>query len=128
MNSPLRIVGLFPMGIGLALLSFVWFDSGGFFLGAPFFFKAFFSLVACFFVFQGFAMLMGIPVKGHGSRKEDASAAGGYSPGSSGPMADGSGGYRCPHCAAALGEGADVSPMGDVRCGHCDRWFNIHHG
>jgi hypothetical protein len=35
-------------------------------------------------------------------------------------------GYHCPHCGAALGEKADVSPMGDVKCSFCGRWFNVH--
>lgn len=35
-------------------------------------------------------------------------------------------GYDCPSCGAALGKEADVSPSGDVKCGYCERWFNIH--
>jgi len=35
-------------------------------------------------------------------------------------------GYDCPNCGAALGKQADVSPSGDVKCGYCERWFNIH--
>ena len=35
-------------------------------------------------------------------------------------------GYDCPNCGAALGKEADVSPSGDVKCGYCERWFNIH--
>jgi len=35
-------------------------------------------------------------------------------------------GYKCPACGARLGEDADVSPKGDVKCGYCKQWFNIH--
>jgi hypothetical protein len=36
------------------------------------------------------------------------------------------GGYTCPHCGGGLDRGADVSPMGDVKCSFCGRWFNVH--
>ena len=49
------------------------------------------------------------------------------SPESSGaPPTTPAGGYVCPNCGAALGEKADVSPMGDVKCAFCGRWFNVH--
>jgi predicted RNA-binding Zn-ribbon protein involved in translation (DUF1610 family) len=35
-------------------------------------------------------------------------------------------GYDCPNCGEALGKEADVLPSGDVKCGYCERWFNIH--
>lgn len=35
-------------------------------------------------------------------------------------------GYACPGCGHRLGDEADVSPKGDVKCGYCRRWFNIH--
>ncbi|HVE59795.1 MAG TPA: hypothetical protein VNB22_23485 [Pyrinomonadaceae bacterium] len=34
--------------------------------------------------------------------------------------------YQCKNCGAALGEKADVSPSGDVKCSYCNKWFNIH--
>jgi hypothetical protein len=34
--------------------------------------------------------------------------------------------YQCKNCGAALGEKADVSPSGDVKCTYCNKWFNIH--
>jgi DNA-directed RNA polymerase subunit RPC12/RpoP len=43
-----------------------------------------------------------------------------------GPPQTGAVGYQCAHCGATLGEQADVSPHGDVKCAHCGRWFNIH--
>jgi len=38
----------------------------------------------------------------------------------------GSAAYVCPNCGAALADKADVSPMGDVKCAFCGRWFNVH--
>ena len=29
---------------------------------------------------------------------------------------------------ATLGAEADISPSGDVRCGYCQRWFNVRAG
>ncbi len=34
--------------------------------------------------------------------------------------------YSCPGCGHRLGDQADVSPHGDVKCPYCRRWFNIH--
>jgi hypothetical protein len=34
--------------------------------------------------------------------------------------------FACPRCGAALGEGAEVSPHGDVKCAYCQSWFNVH--
>ncbi len=34
--------------------------------------------------------------------------------------------YVCQQCDAPLGRNADVSPLGDVKCQHCGKWFNIH--
>jgi hypothetical protein len=41
-------------------------------------------------------------------------------------VAPGSANYACPNCGATLGDRSDVSPHGDAKCGHCNRWFNIH--
>jgi DNA-directed RNA polymerase subunit RPC12/RpoP len=35
-------------------------------------------------------------------------------------------GYVCPQCGAPLASDAEVSPLGDVKCTFCQRWFNIH--
>ncbi len=34
--------------------------------------------------------------------------------------------YVCSRCGAALGDKADVSPLGDTKCPFCGSWFNIH--
>ena len=35
-------------------------------------------------------------------------------------------GYKCGNCGAAVGNKADVSPSGDVKCQYCLKWFNIY--
>lgn len=32
---------------------------------------------------------------------------------------------ECPRCGAPLHANADISPSGDVKCTHCDSWFNV---
>ena len=32
----------------------------------------------------------------------------------------------CPHCLEGLDPRTPVSPHGDVKCGHCHAWFNVH--
>jgi hypothetical protein len=34
-------------------------------------------------------------------------------------------GYACPNCGATLANGAEVSPLGDAKCGYCQQWFNV---
>lgn len=34
--------------------------------------------------------------------------------------------WNCPNCAAALSRGNEVSPSGDVKCLHCDSWYNVN--
>lgn len=34
--------------------------------------------------------------------------------------------YECNNCGATLGDDADVSPQGDVKCAYCRQWFNIN--
>ncbi len=97
--------------IGLTILGFLWFGFDDGFGAPPLFFKVFASLIALGFVIMGFGMaLTGFRA---GNSAEQASA----------PSA--TGGYQCPNCGAGLGN-EDVSPSGDVKCGYCSRWFNIH--
>jgi len=34
--------------------------------------------------------------------------------------------YACNHCNAILQSPDDISPSGDVKCHHCDQWFNVY--
>ena len=104
-------------GIGLTVLGFLWGTRG--FGEPPLFFKLFGSFIALAFVAVGggtlFAALKGAPSLNATADQPQPEAT-----------PDGSPGYKCPACGARLGEGADVSPKGDVKCGYCKQWFNIH--
>ncbi|WP_437188138.1 hypothetical protein SH668x_001568 [Planctomicrobium sp. SH668] len=34
--------------------------------------------------------------------------------------------YHCEHCSAKLDKESTVSPLGDIQCTYCGKWFNIH--
>lgn len=110
------VMGVVFAGIGLTVIGGLWTDSA--FGGPPLFFKMFGSFIALAFVAFGwtfFFSALGGNVKGGALHGTKGSAA-----------ASGEGGYKCPACGAGLGAGADVSPKGDVKCGYCKQWFNIH--
>jgi hypothetical protein len=113
------VVGLAFAGIGLTVLVFMWaapFDEFG---SPPLFFRIFASFIAVMFVAVG-----GIGARASlRYRAPSLPQAGAAAPSSATkPVA----GYVCPHCGAPLGDRVEVSPSGDVKCGFCGRWFNIH--
>lgn len=124
--QPFRLIGLFPLGVGLLSLCFVWT------LPAPIFFKLFGSLVSGFFILHGWTWLTLAGRRSGGaaghlrdlvevarslqSQRSDP-------PSTAPPPAKG---YQCAQCGAVLDQNADVSPSGDVKCSYCQRWFNIH--
>jgi hypothetical protein len=104
-------------GIGVAVLIFMWTADG--WDAPPLFFRVVASFIALAFVAMGgtmfFTSLRGRTMLARiSSRPADQ--------GTAAPAA----GYTCPHCGATLGKDADVSPLGDVKCPFCARWFNIH--
>jgi len=111
------VFGIVFAGIGSTVVIGLWSLHG--FGEPPLMFKMFGSFIALAFVAFGvtffFAALKGLTVHpgdpGATLPEEKSGAAGGY---------------KCPACGARLGEGADVSPKGDVKCGYCKQWFNIH--
>lgn len=117
-----RMMGIVPLGVGLTLLAFVWGS------GAPLFFCVFASFVALGFVLTGAKLISGslhdparlrqIAEQLQSQLPETPDQPPSAPPG---PM-----GYRCDSCGAPLRPDADVSPHGDVKCEHCNRWFNIH--
>lgn len=34
--------------------------------------------------------------------------------------------YNCANCNATLEHPEDISPSGDVKCRHCNSWFNVY--
>lgn len=109
------VFGAIFAAIGVTVIVFLWTDDD---FGAPVFFSVFGSLIGLAFVVFGGAMAIGAMTGGvfrHSSHLPNAASP---SPSSAA--------YVCPRCGAPLAKDADVSPMGDVRCGHCNGWFNIH--
>ncbi|MEZ5973608.1 MAG: hypothetical protein R3E96_01835 [Planctomycetota bacterium] len=114
-----RLIGLFPLGIGATVLLFLWTEQGW---GAPpLFFRVFGSFVAGFFVLIGLIFLTGKKSADFAEVQRLASRTG------TGPVpGPPSAGDRCPNCQAPLTADLAVSPHGDVRCGHCNQWYNVH--
>lgn len=115
------IFGFAFLGIGLTVLGFLWGSSG--FHSPPLVFKLFGSFIAIVFVGVGgatfFSAITGKSTRpgAHQAPPPGANDGAGTATGS---------GYTCPGCGARLGDDADVSPKGDVKCGYCRQWFNIH--
>lgn len=122
------VFGLVFFGIGLTVIIFMWssFDE---FDSPPLFFRIFASFIALAFVAMGGTLAYGSIFKGgmmgqmsdlvdESIRRQET--------GAEGQQATATVGYVCPNCGAALGEKADVSPLGDVKCPFCGTWFNIH--
>ncbi len=125
------VFGFVFLGIGLTVIGFLWSQPFGEFGSPPLIFRIFGSFIAVAFVAMGggtaYAALTGKPnPMGPGRRAarmmRDMQSELPQSP--SGPPTVGS--YSCDSCGAPLDSGADVSPHGDVKCDHCERWFNIH--
>ena len=124
------IMGFLFAGIGVTVLIFLWsFDAHDF--GAPpLFFRIFGSFIALGFVAFGSPMgITGLLAKGvslgkamPGPMPDTEAARGEETPAE--PTAGV--GYCCSKCGAPLAKGAEVSPLGDVKCTFCGAWFNIH--
>jgi hypothetical protein len=135
-----RVIGIVPLGIGLTVLTFAWSsDFGGPFGGIPIFFRLFTSFIALFFILIGGGIVFAGSRGGMTSslvnqaldlqqQLQEGMRARGMAPPAeptqTPPIT--SEGYVCPSCNAPIGSNADVSPHGDVKCGHCGRWFNVH--
>lgn len=102
--------------IGVTVIVFLWTDDE--FGEPPVIFRVFGSLIALAFIVFGGAMAISAMTGGASGRSPHLPNAASPSPSSAA--------YVCPRCGAPLAKDADVSPMGDVRCGHCNGWFNIH--
>ncbi len=117
-TGPARFIGgVFGFvfgGIGLTVIGFLWMSRG--FEEPPLFFKLVGSFIALTFVAMGGLLFF----SSIGKRPLASGAPVVPSHSTSGS------GYTCPACGARLGEAADVSPRGDVKCGYCRKWFNVH--
>jgi hypothetical protein len=116
------IVGLAFAGIGLTVLVFMWTAPFGEFGSPPLFFRIFASFIAIVFVAVGGGGAM-MSLK---FRPPSLTEPGAASPSAQPDAPKHVAGYVCPHCGAPLGDRVEVSPSGDVKCGFCGRWFNVH--
>lgn len=109
--------------IGLTLLIFLWFGSDSDFGRPPLIARLIGSFIALGFMAMGF----GLPITAilAWARGEVPAEVGDAAPPDE-VMQSSPAGYRCPHCAAGLGAQQEVSPSGDVKCGYCNKWWNIH--
>lgn len=122
-----RLLGIVPLGIGLTVLGGIWFSDFGPFGGPPLFFKFFISFIAIAFILQGLSTLTVADMMTSGSLHDllTKQLNSNFKPQNE-PEAKKTGQYECSNCNAPLVNQADVSPLGDVRCKHCGKWFNIH--
>ncbi len=111
--------------IGLVVVGSLWLGGfGG--MQPPLFFRLVGSLVALSFVVIGFGMAAAVLFGIYGRQEQQRSSEGGAGPTDTRQPGPGRADFACPRCGAALGNEADVSPHGDVKCSYCRQWFNIH--
>lgn len=118
------VFGLVFLGIGLTVIGFLWGAPFGEFGSPPLFFRIFGSFIALAFVAMGGATAYGA-ITGI-NRLSAIQKTMKQSGSNSSANLSGRESYSCDRCGAPLNSGADVSPRGDVKCAHCDGWFNIH--
>lgn len=123
-----RLMGVMPFGIGLTVLFFAWTGGMG---NPPLFFKVFASFIALGFVSFGVMCFVGPSLfKGQSqnllNQARDLAESLGEQQKSLSDDAPPQVSYSCPNCGSDIGEKAEVSPSGDVKCEYCKRWFNIH--
>lgn len=114
------ISGVFGI-IGLVVIVSLWTAEG--FGEPPLPFKLVGTLIASVFILVGVAGALGLQPKAPPS-----GPIRGASPASRQVSGRAAVQLACTNCGAVLGDGADVSPSGDVKCTYCQRWFNIHGG
>ena len=125
-----RLMGIIPLGIGVTVLGFLWLSPWNEFGSPPLFFRIFGSFVALGFVMTGIGSLSGMLGPNDADVKDAINAFHRQvlrkDPPLGRPPETNTLDYVCRHCNTPLGRNADVSPLGDVKCNHCGKWFNIH--
>jgi hypothetical protein len=116
------VFGVAFAGIGLTVVISLWAGGMG---DPPTFFKLIGSFMGLLFVAVGGALAFSA-ITGRGMMSPPRAPDGTMTATASSSPATPGGGYTCPHCGGGLDRGADVSPMGDVKCSFCGRWFNVH--
>ncbi len=118
-------------GIGLSLLGFMWLSDHNEFGTPPLFFRVFASFMAIPFVAIGgatfYSGLTGNLISHPRNLANDllqqlADSNIGNAPKKPAETKDN---LDCPHCGSPTGDAADISPSGDVKCGHCRNWYSV---
>lgn len=117
-------------GVGLCVLGFMWLSPADDFHTPPLFFRVFASLLAIPFVAVGGSALYAAvtgqlmttkPVE-HLHQFAQQIRASTHIEGSTNSSIPAK--LACPQCGAPTGT-ADISPLGDVKCSHCQNWYNV---
>lgn len=111
------VFGLAFAGIGITVITTLWADRG--FHQPPLAIRIIATLIALPFVAAGGTLCAN-------ALRRPPSASGDTWPAEPGDHPSPAPRYTCPGCGHRLGDQADVSPRGDVKCLYCRRWFNIH--
>lgn len=127
-SLPARIlIGIFSSifgGVGLKLLVFLWGSPTGGFHSPPLFFRIFGSFIAIGFVaFSAFG-LFAVITGATGPQLPDQTSLNSELRNQN-FNASSSGSFSCPSCGSGLGAESEVSPSGDVKCAHCNNWYNV---
>ncbi|WP_437229348.1 hypothetical protein SH661x_001394 [Planctomicrobium sp. SH661] len=122
------LFSLIPLGIGVTVLGFLWLTPFDQFGSPPLFFRVFASFIAFGFILFGAAAMTNafygpdfMAQMREQMHRADLSKRFQEPRSTASPQ-----GYICSQCGAPLGKNPDVSPLGDVKCTHCGKWFNIH--
>ena len=125
------VFGAVFFAIGITVMVFMWTASG--FHAPPLIFRIFATLIAIPFVAIGGAIAYGslLALRGkHGAGGLMADVMDASDPANSADDTRNESAshvkYTCPACGAPLARGAEVSPHGDVKCGHCGGWYNVY--
>ncbi|MBL4885595.1 MAG: hypothetical protein JKY95_13815 [Planctomycetaceae bacterium] len=130
------IAGCFGLtfgGIGLSLFAFMWLTPFNQFGSPPLFFRVFASLIAIPFMAIGFTGLYSA-ITGTGAMTKHHLLHGQIMRAAMKNMKDQTAGkpgpptqLACPSCGAPRSS-EEASPSGDVKCAHCQRWYNMYSG
>jgi hypothetical protein len=116
------VFGVAFFGIGLTVLGYLWLTPFNEFGSPPLFFRIFGSFIATVFAAVGGRTAFGA-IFGKANSFDLLVARANELRSQLPQSAHGS--YTCPHCAAPLQSGVDVSPSGDVKCSFCNSWLNV---
>jgi len=114
------VFGFAFAGIGVTLIVWLWSMPFGEFGSPPLVFRIFGSFIAIVFVAVGGSAAYSAVTAAGRTEANSADVPRAVNSGANPPAP-----YVCPHCGAPLADGADVSPLGDVKCTFCSSWFNV---